>query len=161
MHLISLVHTESKNRSVKMNFPSGCTKWYSLLCAFIFFNTCRIPHDMYAVLLSILGWFYHQLNAIHTIDAVPIFVRVAAWSSGCTVHYSDVNMGAMASQITSLTIVYSTVYSGTDQRKPVNSSHNGPVTRKMTPWHFPTPNRVELCKLSMGQFDWPIRDEYT
>ena len=26
-------------------------------------------------------------------------------------------MGAMASQITSLTIVYSTVYSGTDQRK--------------------------------------------
>ena len=31
--------------------------------------------------------------------------------------YSDVIMGAMASQITSLTIVYSTVYSGVDQRK--------------------------------------------
>ena len=29
-------------------------------------------------------------------------------------HYSDVIMGAMASQITSITIVYSTVYSGTD-----------------------------------------------
>ena len=59
-------------------------------------------------------------------------------------------MGAMASQITSLTIVYSTVYSGTDQRKhrssaslafvrgihrsPVNSSHKGPVTRKMFPF---------------------------
>ena len=54
-------------------------------------------------------------------------------------HYSDVIMGAMAHQITSLTIVYSTVYSGTVQRKhqsaaslafvtvihrwPVNSSH--------------------------------------
>ena len=53
----------------------------------------------------------------------------------------------MASQITSLTIVYSTVYSGVDQRKyqssaslafvrgihrwPVNSPHKGPVTRKM------------------------------
>ena len=62
-------------------------------------------------------------------------------------HYEDVIMGTMASQITSLTIVYSTVYSGADQRKhqssaslvfvwgihrrPVNSPHKGPVTRKM------------------------------
>ena len=33
------------------------------------------------------------------------------------VHFDDVIMAAMASQITSLTIVYSTVYSGADQRK--------------------------------------------
>ena len=56
-------------------------------------------------------------------------------------HYNDVIMSAKASQITSLTIVHSTVYSGTDQRKhqrpasrsllsPVNSAHKGPVTRK-------------------------------
>ena len=32
-------------------------------------------------------------------------------------YYSDATMGAVASQITSLTIVYSTVYSGADQRK--------------------------------------------
>ena len=32
-------------------------------------------------------------------------------------HYSDVIMGATASQITILTIVYSTIYSGADQRK--------------------------------------------
>ena len=32
-------------------------------------------------------------------------------------HNSDVIMGAMAPQITSLTIVYSTVHSGADQRK--------------------------------------------
>ena len=32
-------------------------------------------------------------------------------------HYSDILMSAMASQITSLTIVYSIVYSGADQRK--------------------------------------------
>ena len=54
-------------------------------------------------------------------------------------------MGSMASQITSLTIVYSAVYSGEDQRKhqssaslafvrgihrgPVNSPHKWPVTR--------------------------------
>ena len=59
-------------------------------------------------------------------------------------------MGAMASQITSLTIVYSTVRSGPDQRKhqgpaslafvwgihrrPVNSPHKWPVTRKIFPF---------------------------
>ena len=32
-------------------------------------------------------------------------------------HYNDVMMGAIASQITSLTIVYSTVYSDADERK--------------------------------------------
>ena len=32
-------------------------------------------------------------------------------------HYCDVIMGAMASQITSIAIVYSTVYSGADQKK--------------------------------------------
>ena len=65
-------------------------------------------------------------------------------------HYSDVIMGGIASQITSLTTVYSTVYSDADQRKhqssallafvrgihrcPVNSPHRGPVTRKMCPF---------------------------
>ena len=59
-------------------------------------------------------------------------------------------MGAMTSQKTSLTIVYSIVCSGADQRKyqssaslafvrgihrwPVNSPHKGPVTRKMFPF---------------------------
>ena len=59
-------------------------------------------------------------------------------------------MSSMASQITSLTIVYSNVYSGSDQRKyqssaslafvrgihrrPVNSPHKLPVTRKMFPF---------------------------
>ena len=36
-------------------------------------------------------------------------------------HYGDVIMGTMASQITSLAIVYSTVWSGTDQRKHQSS----------------------------------------
>ena len=59
-------------------------------------------------------------------------------------HYNDVILSAMASQITSLATVYSTVYSGADQRKhqssaslrwPVNSPHKGPVTRKIFPFH--------------------------
>ena len=36
----------------------------------------------------------------------------------CTIiHYSDIIMGTMVSQITSLVVVYSTVYPGADQRK--------------------------------------------
>ena len=66
------------------------------------------------------------------------------------VHYGDVIMSAMWSQITRLNIVYSTVYSGADQRKhqssaslafvrgihrwPLNSPHKGPGTRKMVPF---------------------------
>ena len=37
-------------------------------------------------------------------------------------HYNDVIMGAMTSQITSLPIVYSTIYSGTDQTKYQSSA---------------------------------------
>ena len=50
-------------------------------------------------------------------------------------HYTDVTMDSIASQITSLTIVYSAVYSGADQRKHQSSAslaflrgiHRGPV----------------------------------
>ena len=61
-------------------------------------------------------------------------------------HYNDVIMGAIASQITSITSVYSIIHSDSDQRKhqssasltfvrgihrgPVNSPHKWPVTRK-------------------------------
>ena len=65
-------------------------------------------------------------------------------------HYDDVRMGAIAYEITSLTIVYSSVYSGAYQSKHqssaslafvwrihrglVNSPHKWPVTRKMFPF---------------------------
>ena len=67
-----------------------------------------------------------------------------------SIHYTEVIKSTMASQITSLTSVYSIVYSGVDQRKhqrpatlafvrgihrwPVNSPHKRPVTRKMFPF---------------------------
>ena len=71
----------------------------------------------------------------------------ATKNSAMPLHYNDVIMGTIASQVTSLTVVYSTVYSDADQRKhqssaslafvrwirrgPVNSPHKWPVTRKM------------------------------
>ena len=69
---------------------------------------------------------------------------------GAHFHYTDVIMGMIASQITSFTVVYSTVNSDADQRKyqsfaslafarriyrrPVNSPHKWPITRKMFPF---------------------------
>ena len=79
----------------------------------------------------------------------PIFLmqKEPSTSAFRMFHYSEVIMSAM---ITSLTTVYSTVYSGADQRKyqnsaslgvvrgihrwPVNSPHKGPVMRKMFPF---------------------------
>ena len=64
-------------------------------------------------------------------------------------HYSDLIIGAMASQITSVSIIYLTISSAGDQRKHQSSAllafvrgnprwtanypHKGPVTRKMLP----------------------------
>ena len=44
------------------------------------------------------------------------------WALLAYTHYDDVVMGTMASQITSLTSVYSTVYSGADQRKMASNA---------------------------------------
>ena len=77
------------------------------------------------------GWSYSLLGGLH-------------------IHYNDVIMREIASQITSLTIVYSIVYSDADQRKhqssaslafvrgihrgPGNSPHKWTVTRKKFPF---------------------------
>ena len=70
------------------------------------------------------------------------------WVNICSqIHYHDVIMGVMASQTTSSTIVYSTVYSGANHQSSesltfvrgihrwhVKSPHKAPVTRKMFPF---------------------------
>ena len=89
-------------------------------------------------------------------------------------HYCDVIMGANASQITNLAVVYSAVFSGADQRKhkssaslafvrgihrrPVNSPHKWPVTRKMFPFDdvimsfwFGTYSVVVRCWIDLGE----------
>ena len=84
--------------------------------------------------------------------------------------YNDVIMGAIASQITSLTIVFSTVYSDADQRKhkssaslafvhgihrgPVNSPHKWPVTRKC--FHLMTSSRHFCASDGRALKQWSI-----
>ena len=101
-------------------------------------------------------------SSIQTPENGPCLVQNLVYFDNCSqwnrficqiffmVHQIDVLMGAMASQITSLTSVYSDVYSCANQRKhqsstslafvrrihrwPVNSSHKRPVTRKIFPF---------------------------
>ena len=67
-----------------------------------------------------LVYYVGFLNHICYYQAFQI--KTSMFSTYHVDHYSDVTMGAIASQITNLTIVYSTVYSGTDQRKHKISS---------------------------------------
>ena len=89
----------------------------------------------------------YMVNAIIVDDLAMQGAMVQNWFLP---HYNDVIMGVIASQITSLTIVYSIVYSDADQRKyqsseslafvrgihrgPANSPHKWPITRKMFPF---------------------------
>ena len=108
-------------------------------------SSCRIFNilDTWVVLNIVM---LQHLN----IRSSPIISRsILIWY--CTeIHYNDVIMSPLASQITSLAIVYSTVYSVADQRKhqsfvslafvrgihrgPVNSPHKWSITRKMFPF---------------------------
>ena len=107
-------------------------------------------------------WFVARRHKVITciyFDIISIGLRgilLRAISHGvlkvsiCKIHYNDVIMSAMVSQIASVSNVNSTVWSGTDKCKhqsskslavvrgihrwSVNSPHKGPVTRKMFPF---------------------------
>ena len=79
-------------------------------CAHVF--NCG-GHDAYAISQAHMGILI--LTFIHKFLIFQVLhINV--------IHYNNVIMSAMASQITSLTIVYSTVYSGEDQRKYQSSA---------------------------------------
>ena len=81
---------------------------------------------------------------------VWFFSKITTEKTPKPFHYDDVIMTMLASQITSLTVVYSIVYSGVNKKKhqssaslafvreihrgPVNFPHKWPVTRKMFPF---------------------------
>ena len=84
-----------------------------------------------------------------------------------TVHYNNIIMSAIAFKITGVMSVYSAVRFGADQRKfqisvslafargihrrPVNSHHKGPVTRRMFPF-VDVIITVVLCEIRCRHF---------
>ena len=76
--------------------------------------------------------YYRKVNQVSKLIGTRVYKAIQWYrphltertlcSSFTEKHYNDVTMNAMASQITSLTIVYSTVYLGADQRKHQSSA---------------------------------------
>ena len=85
------------------------------------------------------------VNGLSILSSCETLFKKIHWN-----YYSDVIMSTMTSQVTGVSVVYSTVCSGADQRKhqssaslafvqeihrwSINSPHKGPVTRKMFPF---------------------------
>ena len=67
-------------------------------------------------------------------------------------HCSDVIMSTMASQITSLTIVYLTVYSGVDQKRKHQSSASLTFVRRIQRWPVNSPPKWQVTR-KMFPFD--------
>ena len=90
---------------------------------------------------------------------IPIYAYNSTW------HYSDVIMSPMASQMTSVSIICLTVYSGADEWKhqssaslafvrgihrwPVDSPHKGPVKREMFPFDYVIMDQMEIANMSI------------
>ena len=120
------------------------SSFYNFPCAFVpYVSTNGV------LTLSPEGQLFKSLIYNQLMKSIyPLFGKMC--SRIPTFHQNGVNMGAIGCQITSLTIVYSTVYSNADRRKhqsyaspasvrgihrwPVNSPHKWPVTRKMFPF---------------------------
>ena len=109
-----------------------------------------VTHCIYQTLYTLANSKGFQNRIKEGNMKIQIFVTKMLKSLPIPKYYSDAIMSTIASQISNLKIVFSTVYSGTDQRKhqssasldfvwgihrwPGNSPHKGPVTRKMFPF---------------------------
>ena len=127
----------------------ACAKWWPFCLGHNVSNGIHViaSHASTVIrMLIMIEWHEIRMAPVLSVKIYYLF----ECSKYICIHYSDVIISAMASQITSLTIVYTAVISGVDQRKhqssaslafvcgihrwPVNSPHKGPVTRKMFPF---------------------------
>ena len=124
-----------------------------------------------------MGQSYHRhFNSFLLGDKDHLSCKYNTQAAGILAHCGDVIISAMASQITSLTIVCSNVYSGADQRKhqssaslafvrgihrwPVNSQRKGSVTRKMFPFDDVTMN-ARSQGISSYNINLILSEDYT
>ena len=78
----------------------------------------------YASAISIPSTFRSAFKIIYRVISC-LSLATGNWTAAyvtCLFHYNDIIMGLMASQVTSLTVVFSTVYSGADQGKHQSSA---------------------------------------
>ena len=91
------------------------------------------------------GYSYKNMGIVfiwtkRTVDLVNM-LYLCGW-----VHYSDVVMGAMASQTTSLTILWSTVYSGADKKNINDAPRHWPLCGEVTSDLWILRTNGQLCE---------------
>ena len=91
---------------------------------------------------TIAPWSFHFSFMKHTLYVNECIMIIGECIQTPLIHYNDVIMGAMASQIISLTIVYSIVNSGADQRKH-QSSASLAFVRGIHRWPVDSPHKGE------------------
>ena len=138
---------DDRSHYTRYNYPVVTTQYFMIIIPInhpvVIILTIKNRIETYFIKLSLC-----HLNSSEFTVHFEILTKLVVihWS-----HCSDVKMGTMAAQITSLTIVYWTVvFSGADHRKQqssaslafvrridrwlANSPHKGPVTRKLFPF---------------------------
>ena len=139
------------SRNVAVNIKRACN-WHVYQNSQVLWNADLIIKNNYRLITSSRNLLGIHFYVKYVIGLHSRFIAIIMWFISVThqTHYDDVIMSAMASQITSPTIVYSTVYSRHRSKKhqssaslafmrgiqrwPVNSPNKGPVTRKMFPF---------------------------
>ena len=82
-------------------------------------KTPRHYLNQWWLLINEVLWYSHESNFTVSLQVPQLLSRIMSLK---TIHYDDVIMTTIASQITSLTVVYSIVYSDADERKHQSSA---------------------------------------
>ena len=79
----------------------------------------RVARNCMMELNEHLPVYYLWFHVLAIITHCPFDIKVVTDNCSHNSHYSDVKMSMMASQITCITVVYSTVYPGADQKENI------------------------------------------
>ena len=116
--------TDAEFTPSQLNKGSYNTVQSVVFRSYVFFEPVSIFCGFY-VIYACLRRYHVTISTLLDVSCYGSW-RILVSESSCLVylnqHYNDVIMGAIAFQITSLTIVYSIVYSDADQRKHQSSA---------------------------------------
>ena len=141
--LLMAKHLTEARPSAGMVVTTKLDMYFSPFCRLQWF---QITHNLPDAITRNHQWYLKKYGSISSINYQPTsgrttrppFTTISVSSNHTPMiqsimhtHYGDVIMGMMASQITSLTIVYSIIYWGADQRN-IKAQCHWPLCKEFT-----------------------------
>ena len=117
LYVVTLLWRPTNTRLIYSPIDKGTICGFQTLINLLWPGDAIWRHRTWSALVQIMACC--PTSPSHYMKQCWLIISEVFWPSP---HYDDVRMGAIASQITSLTIVYSTVYSDADQRKHQSSA---------------------------------------